>query len=221
MSTSNNNNILQAGVLLKKAIDSAPKCLEPIGQCVTAEEEWRADRYGSDEDEEPRVKKVRLNVSKVFGGETTTSLDIDFQDGDYNAPIILTNDMNLVVKGERIPLLSIDEDRIVSWYNGGTPSAYGNLSTMTTVIDENVRRAKEIAAFDFTVDESVIKLVEGLWCEEMFPKTVRVIPYKISLYGPGDHFAPHQDTAEKNLVGTFLLGLGDTSDGWFNFPRDG
>ncbi|KDQ55549.1 hypothetical protein JAAARDRAFT_195404 [Jaapia argillacea MUCL 33604] len=39
----------------------------------------------------------------------------------------------------------------------------------------------------------------------------RVEPYKIHLYAPGGHFRPHRDTPSTNLVGTFLLGLGDST----------
>ena len=35
--------------------------------------------------------------------------------------------------------------------------------------------------------------------------------YKIHLYGPGGHFKSHRDLPETGLVGTFLVGLGDTS----------
>jgi hypothetical protein len=34
-----------------------------------------------------------------------------------------------------------------------------------------------------------------------------VQPYKIVIYGPGDHFQFHKDTPEENLCGTFLISL--------------
>ena len=40
---------------------------------------------------------------------------------------------------------------------------------------------------------------------------MRVEPYKIHPYGPKGHFEVHRDTPENGLVGTFLLGLGDTT----------
>ena len=46
---------------------------------------------------------------------------------------------------------------------------------------------------------------------------MRAVPYKIHLYGPGGHFKSHRDTPETNLVGTFLVGLGDTTTSEGNF----
>ena len=43
------------------------------------------------------------------------------------------------------------------------------------------------------------------------PERVCAMPYKIHIYGPEGQFKPHKDTPEKNLVGTFLVGLGDTT----------
>ncbi len=50
-----------------------------------------------------------------------------------------------------------------------------------------------------------------MWREHFLPRNVRAEPYKIHLYGPGGHFKSHRDTPETGLVGTFLVGLGDTS----------
>jgi len=46
-------------------------------------------------------------------------------------------------------------------------------------------------------------------------------PYKIHLYGPGGHFKSHRDTPETGLVGTFLVGLGDTSSTYAGHFRIG
>lgn len=53
--------------------------------------------------------------------------------------------------------------------------------------------------------------IQKLWKEHFVPGNVRAEPYKIHIYGPGGHFKSHRDTPEKDLVGTFLVGLGDTS----------
>ena len=43
--------------------------------------------------------------------------------------------------------------------------------------------------------------------QRFVPESVMVQPYKIVIYGPGDHFQPHRDTPEENLCGTFLISL--------------
>ena len=67
---------------------------------------------------------------------------------------------------------------------------------------------------------NLLAYVEQTWAEHFFPTKVRVEPYKINVYGPGGHFKPHQDTPAKDLVGTVLLGLGDTSDGNMRLADD-
>ena len=61
------------------------------------------------------------------------------------------------------------------------------------------------------MDQNLINQVEKLWSKYFLPKRVCVTPYKIHIYGPEGQFKPHMDTPEKNLVGTFLVGLGDTT----------
>jgi len=46
----------------------------------------------------------------------------------------------------------------------------------------------------------------------MSPARVRAVPYKLNVYGPGGGFQVHKDTPQAGLVGTGLIGLGDTSD---------
>jgi 2OG-Fe(II) oxygenase superfamily len=49
----------------------------------------------------------------------------------------------------------------------------------------------------------------------MNPKQVDIKPYKLVIYGPGDHFTWHKDTPEKGLCGTLLVCLFDNCDGAF------
>ncbi|KAJ7040839.1 hypothetical protein C8F04DRAFT_229065 [Mycena alexandri] len=59
-----------------------------------------------------------------------------------------------------------------------------------TMVDPTVRNAREIPASEFRMFPELITQVENLW---------------------GNEFFPTRDTLETDLVGTFLLGLGDTS----------
>ncbi len=62
--------------------------------------------------------------------------------------------------------------------------------------------------------QGLSSFVQHQWeTSSLAPRQVRAEPYKLVIYGPGGFFKLHQDTPEKNLVGTALLRLCDTSDG--------
>ena len=104
------------------------------------------------------------------------------------------------------------ESRLKKWHSHAKVSGYGDVREQVTKVDKNVRQAKEIPASEFSVDPELLERIADLWDQNFFPNTgVRVEPYKIHLYGPGDHFSVHHDTPQQGLVGTFLLGLGDTT----------
>lgn len=105
------------------------------------------------------------------------------------------------------------EARIQEWMDHGEISPFGNLREHVTKVDENVRMAREIRSDAFTVDPSLVDAVENLWAKHFVPSKVKAQPYKINLYAKGGKFKPHRDTPEEDLVGTFILGLGDTTPG--------
>ena len=83
-----------------------------------------------------------------------------------------------------------------------------------TKVNSEVRHARDIPASEFTVEDELLDRVAAIWSENFYTgdgDEVRVEPYKIHLYGPKGHFEVHRDTPENGLVGTFLLGLGDTT----------
>ena len=90
-------------------------------------------------------------------------------------------------------------------------SSYGDVRNQDTKIDLDVRNACEIPPDEFSVDKELLDRIEAAWAESFLPRKVRAEPYKIHLYGPEGHFKSHRDTPEMDLVGTFLLGLGDTA----------
>ena len=95
-------------------------------------------------------------------------------------------------------------------YKHADTSPFGDLQALETRVDPDVRDAREIPANQFTVDPDLLNKVRTMWARYFIPDDVRVEPYKIHLYGPGGHFKSHRDTPEPGLVGTFLVGLGDT-----------
>ncbi|KAI0741957.1 hypothetical protein C8Q80DRAFT_1197171 [Daedaleopsis nitida] len=101
-----------------------------------------------------------------------------------------------------------------SWYDNARVSGYGDVQEQVTKVNDQVRHAREIPASEFSVEPELLDRIAGLWDKHFYPNHgVRVQPYKIHLYGPGGHFDVHRDTPQKDLVGTFLLGLGDTCHG--------
>lgn len=80
-----------------------------------------------------------------------------------------------------------------------------------TRLDEKVRKAREFDSEQFSIEPSLVTQVEQAWAKNFIPSKVRAEPYKIQMYDSGGHFKAHRDTPEPNLVGTFLLGLGDAA----------
>ncbi|KAI0787604.1 hypothetical protein C8Q74DRAFT_1197219 [Fomes fomentarius] len=102
--------------------------------------------------------------------------------------------------------------RLQAWYDNAKVSGYGDVQDQVTKIDASVRDAREIPASEFIVKRELLDEIANLWDTHFYSNQgVRVQPYKIHLYGPGGHFSVHRDTPQTDLVGTFLLGLGDSS----------
>ncbi|KAI0787588.1 hypothetical protein C8Q74DRAFT_1252680 [Fomes fomentarius] len=99
--------------------------------------------------------------------------------------------------------------RLQAWYDNAKVSDYGHVQDQVTKIDAS---AREIPASEFTVKPELLDEIANLWDTHFYSNQgVRVEPYKIHLYGPGGQFNVHRNTPQKDLVGTFLLGLGDSS----------
>ena len=96
--------------------------------------------------------------------------------------------------------------------DSATDAPYGDLNKMTTVVDREVKAARDVNREHFEIDPKICELIviAETWAEKFYPQKVRVEPYKINIYVKGGHFKEHRDTPSKNLVGTFLLGIADT-----------
>ena len=103
------------------------------------------------------------------------------------------------------------EGLLPDWFEHSAISGYGDTQSLETKVDSEVRNAREIPASEFEVQPKFLRQVQELWGDHFLPRNVRAEPYKIHLYGPGGHFKSHRDTPETGLVGTFLVGLGDSS----------
>ena len=118
-----------------------------------------------------------------------------------------------VKKKPDVAMLAETSDYLKKLFDGGVVSGYGDVRSQSTRVDDEVRNAREISSEHFTVSPSLYEDIERVWSENFLPGSVRIEPYKLHLYGPGGCFRPHWDTPEKNLAGTFLVGIGDCTTG--------
>ena len=77
---------------------------------------------------------------------------------------------------------SVTLRQVKQWFKMGTPSDFGDTQAMATVVDEQVRQAREISAEEFVVSRYVIELVQKLWRRVLVPEGPRGA-VKINIYG--------------------------------------
>ncbi|OSX60346.1 hypothetical protein POSPLADRAFT_1171415 [Postia placenta MAD-698-R-SB12] len=196
--------------------------LESLGRCPTKEQAvhrhmnlYGTQRSSSSTEPTPPTKALEDAITKLRGihqdqfrtyasGTLTEpfNLRISRPHCKFNGQIRIhsSNDRNDGI-----------EERLKQWYNHSVVSGFGDLRSQETKEDKDVRHAREIGARDFSVEPELLQRIAVCWDSHFHAnKGVRVEPYKIHLYSEGGHFKAHRDTPEKDLVGTFLLGLGDT-----------
>ncbi|KAJ7288865.1 hypothetical protein C8J57DRAFT_1495128 [Mycena rebaudengoi] len=197
---------LGAALQLKNAITLAPKCLAAIGECKLRAYKWAYSKLDGDGyfDSEEDHEKIEMRTS-VGPDEKTVKALVEVRNAHERtvARGTLKSLFGLQVtrKGcEHTDLFDSESEKkllLKRWYDNGVISGYGDVKKQTTDIDPQVRHAREIPASEF--------------------EKVRAEAYKIHLYGPGGKFLDHRDTPETNMVGTFLVGLGDTCS--FDYHR--
>lgn len=93
------------------------------------------------------------------------------------------------------------------------PSSFGDMTKLQTARDDCVRRSREIPCGEkWSCSPDLLDRIATVWqlkkgCRDQ----VRVEPYKLLMYGEGDHFASHRDTPATNMIGSFVLGIFDSS----------
>ncbi|KAF7362397.1 hypothetical protein MVEN_00586900 [Mycena venus] len=218
---------LRTAVDLKDALDNADMYLTPIGTCRSKVTEWRQQYEQHEQDLEldeelpgpgeeieilvmAELRKLQSNYARTVAFGTMYDppfrLSIARAGCEYDGPMSA-----LAGEGGTESTEPDIGERLRQWYEAGTVSGYGDVKTQETKIDPAVRDAREIPASEFHVSPDLIARVQDIWAKSFFPTHVRAEPYKIHLYGPGGKFKAHRDTPETGLVGTFLVGLGDTS----------
>ncbi|KAF9261211.1 hypothetical protein L218DRAFT_905772 [Marasmius fiardii PR-910] len=189
---------------LSFALSAIGMVVESVGKVVTF---WPLDEYPAPEEEEQEIleglSKVNeeannLSQSYCFGNlGDSFYLKVTFPGCEYEDQPDFYNE--------------VKEETIQKWLKNAPVSGFGDNRALETRVDPEVREACEIPAEGFEVDKKLLDKISSIWSANFVPANVRVEPYKIHIYGKGGHFKSHRDTPEKSLVGTFLLGIGDSA----------
>lgn len=187
---------LRTAIQLKTAIDEAPQKLQSIGTCRQTELEWKMENYGEVDNEEDQTALEQLdNLKKTLDGKYYT----EFEE--------ITGQITV---GHYTGELGIPQEILHELFSNATDSPFGDVKNLQTVVDKDVRNAREI--LEFQVSDDVIQKIEEQWTENLFPTKVKAVPYKINMYKSDGHFNEHLDTPETNLVGTALVSLWVSTD---------
>ncbi|KZT06682.1 uncharacterized protein LAESUDRAFT_749900 [Laetiporus sulphureus 93-53] len=178
-------------------------------------EDETTDRPAASEDNKKGIRRLK---------ELYADRDPPLKNGVLRKPFSLDiTRAGCEFSGEIVPQPSTDqsgeddenenENRMAQWFENATVSPFGDVQAQENKVDKNVRNAREILAAEFRVSPDLLQEIATIWDRNFLPAGVRVEPYKIHMYGPGGKFRTHKDTPEKGLVGTFLVGLGDSTPG--------
>jgi hypothetical protein len=206
---------LTSTLVLRDLIAAAPSALSPVGQysvLLSGGHSLSREEFLRDSD---IPRKLRS--------------DVQFAVGDYLASLLVPNaphfasgndtpddsdatriGLDLIGGPGAVFLDAVSPGILQQLYAAALPAAFGDMKTMETRVDPLVRSGREISADKFAVPRGLCEWVRRTWASRFQPESVRIEPYKINLYAPGDRFVMHRDTPEKDLVGTFLLAL----SGW-------
>jgi hypothetical protein len=208
-------NSLKSTLMLRDLIVAAPTILSPVGQysvMLSGDDALSREDFLRDS-EVPR--KLRSDVQLAVGDYLATLPLIDApsfacgKDGPDESDAMR---IKLTLHGcpAAVFLDAVSPETLQRLYAAAAPAAFGDMKTMETRVDPLVRTGREISADKFTVSRALCEWARQTWASRFQPESVRIEPYKINVYAPGDRFTMHRDTPEKNLVGTFLLAL----SGW-------
>jgi len=114
-------------------------------------------------------------------------------------------DFELTVLGEKFRVGDISQEHVEKWNAATTDSLFGNVALQETQHDATVRSSRELDTTQFEVGKDLLNAIAKKWEKKLTPKAVSVKPYRLLIYGAGDHFQYHKDTQEENLCGTFLV----------------
>lgn len=154
----------------------------------------------SEEEYAPKTKKVKAikRIQKTLGRLYTMR--------EFAWSFDKLEEEGLTVQGTSFAKMTdITREDVERWYNSANNSSFGNVAAQQTQQDPRVRLSRELTATQFAVEQKTLDRIAEIWGSHLTPKNVTVQPYKLVVYGPGDHFTLHKDTPEEKLCGTFLI----------------
>ncbi|KAF8075161.1 hypothetical protein FPV67DRAFT_618422 [Lyophyllum atratum] len=185
--------------------------------CETEERHGRDDPARKVPENDRQLVLDFLKIQKQFPAYKDGELDSGFQLSIFLFGYTFNDTVEDPTRRWRTADVS---SRLKAWFDHAHISGFGDVRNQVTKVDSKVRMAREIRSDAFNVEPKLLDAISKHWQDHFYPSHVRVEPYKIHLYGPGGHFKAHRDTPQKDLVGTFLVGLGD-STGSKNLIVDG
>ncbi|KAF9261194.1 hypothetical protein L218DRAFT_931194 [Marasmius fiardii PR-910] len=195
---------------LNLAFSRVQSKFEPVGKVVTV---WQFKDYPAPNEKEQRtldsLSEVNQEANKIsqsycFGNlDTQFYLKVTHPGCEFKKTNLRFDEVN--------HFYDVEKDIIQKWLESAPVSGFGDNKALETKMDPDVRKASEIPAEGFKVKQALLNTIANIWSKNFLPADVRVEPYKIHIYGKGGHFKSHRDTPEKLLVGTFLLGIGDST----------
>ncbi|KAI0049233.1 hypothetical protein FA95DRAFT_925237 [Auriscalpium vulgare] len=187
---------------IKAAVESIADKLRPIGRCITKERVGRKEAalvMGLDE-------AVGGNPAPKVNEAVVEDLAKLYAEIPVHASGNLTDEFQLTVTRE-----SDEENNLRMLFDGAAVSGFGDVRSQETKVDMGVRNAREISASEFTVSQTLTNSISKIWSNHFRSREVIGKPYKIYLYGKKGGFKAHLDTPETDIVGTFLVGIGDST----------
>jgi hypothetical protein len=206
---------IRSTLVLRDLIAAAPTALAPVGQytvMLSGDDALSREEFLRDS-EIPR--KLRSDVQFAVGDYLATLPVLDAPNfacgkGGPDDPDATRVKFTMPGCPATVFFDAVSPEALQQLYAAAAPAAFGDMKTMETRVDPLVRSGREISVDKFTVPPRLCEWVRRTWARRFQPESVRIEPYKINLYAPGDRFVMHRDTPEKDLVGTFLLAL----SGW-------
>ena len=185
---------LRTAIDIQKCLETVSEHLTPMGSSDQWRLEWQMDNYGElDEDNEKaqeildRIDEIRKSLQSPSWHEFLLPQAYKLRLGDHDGDT------------------SISQEQLGELFSRAVDSPYGDVKSLTTVVNKEVRDAKEIE--DIEVDPELIQLIKEEWSAHLHPKDVRVVPYKLNMYTSEGKFEEHLDTPDKGMVGTALISL--------------
>jgi len=208
--------MLRTAVDLKEAIEKAPTVLQSMGTCPLVAYDWKEDNGFLDEDND-QTNRTKL-ISEKIGDIVSTLEDKYFTETKITDGEITIDFNGISYSGN---LKDITQEKLKELFDAAPQAPFGDQKNLKTVVNTEVRNAKDITSEYFKVSQTVIDQITNSWSRGgMYPSSVIVEPYKINLYGQGGHFELHQDTPSKDMVGTALIALSNGYGGYLELIKD-